>query len=118
MIRVTSRQSKKSFVVLNTSETYSDKIILFMLRIFDTIRESFPHEYIPEFEAMNHEYLLNFQQHEEDENVTNRRNINMINERTGIRNLIRHLVDAIQPPKIGISHNSLIKIGVERCITY
>ena len=117
VIRVTSRQSKISFVVLNTSETYSDKIILFMLRIFDTIRESFPHEYIPEFEAMNNEELFHFQQCEQDENVTNRRKINLINERTCIQKLTSQLVDAIHPSRSRISHNIPIKIYGEGAIT-
>ena len=46
------------------------KISIFMLCLFDTRREFLIQEYIPEFEAMNHEDLLGFQQHEEDENVT------------------------------------------------
>ena len=33
---------------------------------------------------MNHEDLLDFQQHEENENVTNQKKINPINEITGI----------------------------------
>ena len=67
---------------------------------------------------MNHEDLLEFQQHEEDENSTNRRKINLINEITGIQNLMRQLVDAIQPLRSGISHNSLIKTYVVGAITY
>ena len=46
---------------------------------------------------MNHEDLPDFQRREEDENMTNRRKRNQINERTGIQNLMRKLVDAIQP---------------------
>ena len=66
-----------------------------MLWLFDKRREFLVQEYIPEFGAMNHEDLLDFQRSEEDENVTNRRKINPINERKGIRKLMRQLVDAI-----------------------
>ena len=118
MSRGTSRKVERSFVALTTSGTYSEKIVLFVLWIFDKRREFLVQEYIPEFEAMNHEDLLDFQRHEEDENVTNRRNRNQINERTGIKNLIRQLVDAIQPSRSGISHNSPIKIYGEGAITY
>ena len=41
-------------------------------------------EYIPESKATNHEDLLEFQRREEDKNGTNRRNKNLINERTVI----------------------------------
>ena len=67
---------------------------------------------------MDHEDFLDFQGHEEDENVTNRRKRNKINEITGIQNLMRYLVDAIQPSRSGISHNIPIKIGREGAITY
>ena len=80
------------------------------------MREFIVQEYIPEFEAMNHEDFLEFQQREEDENVTNRRNINPINERTGIQNLMMQLVDEIQPSRSDISHNSPIKINGEGSI--
>ena len=50
--------------------------------------------------------------------MTNRRKINLINERTGIQNLIRQLVDEIQPSQSGISHNSPTKIDVEGAISY
>ena len=82
MSRGTYRQVKRSFPALTTSGTYSENISLFMMWIFDTRREFLIHDYIPEFEAMNHEYLLDFQQGEEYEDVTNRRKRNMINERT------------------------------------
>ena len=59
---------------------------------------------------MTHEDLLDFQQKEEDENVTNRRKVNLINDRTGIQNLMRQQVDAIQPYQSKISNNSTIKI--------
>ena len=39
-----------------------------MMWVFDTRREFLVQDYIPEFEAMNHEDLLDFQQCEEDEN--------------------------------------------------
>ena len=51
-------------------------------------------------------------------NLTNRRKINLINEITSIKNIIRHLVDAIQPSQSGISHNSPTKIDVEGAISY
>ena len=63
--------------------------------IFDTRREFLVQDYIPEFGAMNHEDLIGFQRREEDENLTNRRKINPINERRGIQKLMRQLVDAI-----------------------
>ena len=44
------------------------KISIFMLCLFDTRREFLIQEYIPEFEAVNHEDLLDFQRCEEDEN--------------------------------------------------
>ena len=95
--RGTSRQVKISFVASTTSGTYCENIILFVLWIFDTRREFLVQEYITEFEAMSHEDLLDFQRREEDENVTNRRKRNPINERIGIRKLTRQLVDVIQP---------------------
>ena len=104
--------------MLTTYGTYSDKIILFMLWLFDTRREFLIQECIPEFKATNHEDLLEFQRHEEDKNVTKRRKRNTINEISGIRNLTRQLVDAIQPSWSGISHNSSIKIDGEGAITY
>ena len=55
-----------------------------MLWLFDTRREFLVQEYIPEFEAMNNEDLLEFKQHKEDESVTKIRKNNSINERTGI----------------------------------
>ena len=67
---------------------------------------------------MNHEDILDFQRREEDENVTNRRKIIPINERTGIQNLMRQLVDSIQPSRSGIIHNSPIKIYGEGAITH
>ena len=93
--RGTSSQVKRIFVASTTSGTYCDKIILFMLCLFVTRREFLVQEYIPEFEAMNHEDLLDFQRREEDANVTNRRKINPINDRTGIQNLMRRIVDTI-----------------------
>ena len=56
--RGTSRQVERSFVVPTTSGTYSENIILFMLWLFDTIKESLIQEYIPEFKAINHEYCF------------------------------------------------------------
>ena len=79
-----SRQVERRFFVLTTFGIYSDKIILFVLWIFDTRRGFLVQEYIPVFEAMNHEDLLEFQQSDEDENFTKRRKRNIINERTGI----------------------------------
>ena len=67
---------------------------------------------------MNHEDLLDFQLREEDENVTNRRKINLINDITGIQKLMRQIVDSIQPSRSRISHNSPIKIYIEGGITY
>ena len=67
---------------------------------------------------MNNEELLDFQRHEDDENVTKRRKRNPINERTGIQKLMRQLVDAIQISRSGISHNKPIKIDGEGDITY
>ena len=69
-------------------------------------------------ESTNHEDILEFQQHKEDENVTNRRKINTINEKTVIQKLMRHLVDKIKPLQSGISHNSMIKIDGEGAINY
>ena len=82
--RVTYRQVERSFVASITYGTYSDKIILFVLWLFDTRREFLIQECIPEFKATNHEDLLEFQRREEDKNGTNRRNKNLINERTVI----------------------------------
>ena len=67
---------------------------------------------------MNHEDLLEFKRREEDENLTNRRKINQINEITGIKNIMRQIVDSMQPSQSGISHNSPIKINGEGDITY
>ena len=116
--RGTSRQVKIIFVVATTSATYSDKIIIFVLCLFDTRRGFLVHKYIPEFKTMNHEDLLDFQHHEEDENMTNRRKINKINKRTGIKNLMRQIFGAIHTSRSGISHNSPIKIDGEGGITY
>ena len=93
-------------------------IFIFMLWVFDTRKEIIVQEYIPESEAMNHEDLLDFQQREEDETFMSIRNINHINESTGIQNLMSQLVDAIQPSRSGISYNSLIKIDGEGDVTY
>ena len=71
---------------------------MFMLWIFNKRREFLIQEYIPEFEAMNREDLLDFQRYEDNENVTNRRKRNHINDRTGIQKLTSQLVDEIQPP--------------------
>ena len=92
----TSRQAERSFVASTTSGIYIEKIILFMLWLFDARTESLLQDYIPEFEVMNHEYLLEFQYREEDENVTNRRNRNQINEIPGIQYMMRQIVDEIQ----------------------
>ena len=89
-----------------------------MMLLFDTRREFLVQEYIPEFKEMNHEDLLDFQRSGEDKNLTNRIKINKINERAGIQNLMRQIVDAIQPSRSGISHNSLIKIYGEEVVTY
>ena len=70
--RVTYRKVKRSFVASTTSGTYSDKIILFMLWLFDTRKGFIFHKYIPEFESMNHEDLFYFQRREEGDSVTNR----------------------------------------------
>ena len=67
---------------------------------------------------MNHEDHLDFQQREEGESLTNRRKKNTINERTGILNLMRQIVDAIQPSRSGINNNSPIKMNEEVDITY
>ena len=67
---------------------------------------------------MNHEDHLDFQQREEGESLTNRRKKNTINERTGILNLMRQIVDAIQPSRSGINNNSPIKMNGEVDITY
>ena len=67
---------------------------------------------------MNNGDLLDFQQCEEDDNVANRRKINQINERSVIQNLMRQMVDAIQPSRSGISHNSPIKIDEGEVINY
>ena len=45
----TSRQFKRKFVASNNSGTYRDKIIIFMLWLFDTRREFLVQDYIPEF---------------------------------------------------------------------
>ena len=66
---------------------------------------------------MNHEDLICFQRREDDENSTNRRKINLINDRRGIRNLMRQIFDTIQNSQNGISHNSPIKIYGEGAIT-
>ena len=58
---------KKLCFFLNNSITYSEKIILFVLWLFDTRREFPVQEYIPEFEAINRQDLLDFQWREEDE---------------------------------------------------
>ena len=73
---------------------------------------------IPEFKDMNNEYLLDFQQREEDENVTYRRKINPVNEKIIIKNMMRQIVDEIQPLQNGISNNSPIKIDGEGAIAY
>ena len=118
MGRGTSRQAERIFVASTTSGTYNDKIILFMIWLFDMIREFLVHDYIPEFGAINHEDLLEFQGREEDKNMTNRRKITPINERSGILKLTRQIVDAIKPSQSGISHNIPIKIDGEGAITY
>ena len=89
-----------------------------MMLLFDTRREFLVQEYIPEFKEMNHEDLLDFQRSGEDKNLTNRIKINKINERAGIQNLMRQIVDAIQPLQSGITHNSPIRIDREGCIVY
>ena len=61
MIQGNPKQVERSFAASTTSGTLSDKIVIFMLWIFDTRREFIVQEYIPEFEAMNHEYLIDFQ---------------------------------------------------------
>ena len=86
---------KEAFFALTTAGIYCDKIIIFVLWLFDTRRVFIVQEYIPEFEAMNHKDLLDFQRHEGDKNVTNRRKRNPINERTVIQKMTRQLVDAI-----------------------
>ena len=93
----TSRQVERRFVALATSRIYSDKIIVSVLCLFDTRRGFLVQEYIPEFEAINHEDLLGFQRREEGENFTNRRKINQINKRIEIQNMLRQKVYAIQP---------------------
>ena len=50
-----------------------------MLWLFDTRKEILVQEYILEFEAMNHEDLLEFKRRKEDENMTNIRKIKLIN---------------------------------------
>ena len=95
--RGNSRQVGRSFVALDTYRTYSDNIIISVLWLFDTRRGFLVQEYIPEFEAINHEDLLGFQRREEGENFTNRRKINQINKRIEIQNLLRQIVYAIQP---------------------
>ena len=71
---------ERRFVALATSRIYSDKIIVSVLCLFDTRRGFLVQEYIPVFEAMNHEDLLEFQQSDEDENFTKRRKRDIINE--------------------------------------
>ena len=67
---------------------------------------------------MNHEDLHGFQRCEEDENVTNRRKRHRNNEISGIQNIMRQVVDAIQTFQSDISHNSPIKIYGEGTLTY
>ena len=57
----TSRKVEIIFVALTIYGTYSGNIILFILWIFDTRSEFLVQEYIPEFQAINHEDLLDFQ---------------------------------------------------------
>ena len=116
--RGSSRKFERSFLASTTSGTYRDEIIIFMLWLFDIRGGFLVQEYVPEFEATKHEYLLDFQQREEDGNLTNRRKRNPINKRTGVRKLRRQIVDAIHPSRSGISHISLIKIYGEGGITY
>ena len=86
--RGTSRKVEKRFVAPTTYGTYSENIFLVMLCLFDTRREFLVQEYIPKFEAMNHEDLLDFQRREEDENMTSRGKRHKNNERTVIQNMI------------------------------
>ena len=118
MVQGTSEQVERIFVASTTSGTYSDKIILLIMWLFDTSREFLNQEYIHEFEAMNHEDLLGLQLHEKDENMTNKRKINIINDITGIQNMMRKLVDDINTFRSGISQNILIKIYGKEDITY
>ena len=66
-------QAIRFFVASTIYGIYSDKIIIFMLWLFDIRREFLFQEYITEFEAMNHEDLLDFRHCEEDESVTKRK---------------------------------------------
>ena len=50
--------------------------------------------------------------------MTNRRKRNPINEKKFVQNLMRQIVDAIQPLQSGITHNSPIRIDREGCIVY
>ena len=118
MIQGNSRQLKRSFVASTTSGTLSDKIVIFVLWLFDTRREFIVQDYIPEFEAMNPEDLIDFQRREEVENLIKGINRNQINERKGIQNMMGQIVDAINPSQSGISHNSLVKIDGEGTVTY
>ena len=116
--RGSSRKSERSFLASTTSGIYRDEIIIFMLWLFDIRGGFLVQEYVPEFEATKHEYLLDFQQREEDGNLTNRRKRNLINKRTGVRKLTRQIVDAIQPSRSGINNNSPIKMNGDVNITY
>ena len=93
MSQGTSRQVKRSFVTETYSGTYSETIILFTMWIFDTRRGFIIQDYIPEFKAMNNEYLLDSQQLEEDKNLTYRRKINPVNKKIGIKNMMRQIVE-------------------------
>ena len=118
MVQGTSEQVERIFVASTTSGTYSDKIILLIMWLFDTSREFLNQEYIHEFEAMNHEDLLGLQLREKDENMTNRRKRNPINDITGIQNLKRQLVGVIHTSQNRIIHNSPVEIDGEGDITY
>ena len=50
--------------------------------------------------------------------MTKKRKINIINDITGIQNLMRKLVDDINTFRSGISQNILIKIYGKEDITY
>ena len=58
--RKTCRQVKRSSVTSNIFVTYSENIIIFIIWLFDTRGDFFVQEYIPEFKAINHEDLLDF----------------------------------------------------------
>ena len=116
--RETSSQVEGIFVSPTTSGTYSDIFIRFKIWIFDTRGGVLVQSYIPELEAMNNEDLLDFYRHKEDENFTNKRKGKTINDRTGIRNLMRQIVDTIHTLRSGISHKIPIKINREGDITY